>query len=90
MKAKTEEEAKSIDKLVGRTIKLKAESHRPEAPEYYQGKLERFMTGHRIFEPLKVYPDGARRQIDGFRAVRQRDLDEGRVEVVKQPVQKLY
>ncbi len=87
MEAKT---TTSIDKLVGKTVRVKAESHRPEAPEYYQGKLDRFALSHMIWEPEVTYPDGTRKQITGFRTVRQRDLDEGRVEVIDDPVRKTY
>jgi hypothetical protein len=78
------EEAKNIDSLVGRTIILESDSCIPGSPEYYQGKLERYVVGHRIWEPLEVYPDGTKKKKKRFVTVRQSDLDKGRIEIIQE------
>ena len=82
-------EAGSIERLVGKTIRIKVESSTSEEPKYYHGKLSRLALSYRIWNPEIIYPDGTKEQIDGFRTVRQIDLDEGRVEVVNHPARKL-
>ena len=86
-------EAKSIDKLIGKTVRIKVDkpkSNKTPIPEYYQGKLVRLASSYRIWDPETVYSNGTKKQMGGFRTVRQIDLDESRVEVIKHPARKLY
>ena len=68
----------NIGNLVGRTVRLEDSSG---CGVYYQGKLElHLMQGlYRIREPIKIYPDGRKEKQGGWRTVREKDFEEGRL-----------
>ncbi|MBW2977907.1 hypothetical protein KY331_03620 [Candidatus Woesearchaeota archaeon] len=72
----------SINRLVGKIIRLRGESLNGNGHVYYQGELERFLGGYIIRDPLKIYPDGTKKETGGWKHLLERDYEEGELVVV--------